>query len=151
LAEYNSKYGLNEHANSHKESTARINNWMREAKERRLSQTLEKKLAENKDSYQEIVVLEEERDIIKDYYSYGWETEHIMPERFDPIDILKHLSDFNDVQFDLKDEFGRTPLHYAACVGAFSCTTLLIEKNVDINAVDTDNVSFACNNEACID
>jgi hypothetical protein len=119
---------------------------MRDAKEMRLNQTLKEKLAANKNSSQETVVLDEERDVIKGYYSYGWETENIIPERFDPIDILKHISDCKDVQFDLKDEFGRTPLHYAACVGAFSCTTLLIEKNVDINAIDTDNVSRVCNN-----
>lgn len=138
---------MNKYANSNQDhATTRINNWMRDAKEMRLNQTLKEKLAANKNSSQETVVLDEERDVIKGYYSYGWETENIIPERFDPIDILKHISDCKDVQFDLKDEFGRTPLHYAACVGAFSCTTLLIEKNVDINAIDTDNVSRVCNN-----
>lgn len=142
LAEYSHTYHLNEVVHSDKNNINRINNWMKDAKEVELHQLFSKKQEERKNSDLEtVVVLEEERDNLKGYHPYDWETENIIPERFDPIDILKGLSGYEYVQFDLKDEFGRTPLHYAACVGAFSCTTLLIEKNVDINAVDTDNVS----------
>jgi len=127
-----------------KEEENYLSSWIKEAKQIQVDlaekEQQDKNLTE-KNQEEEVIVLEEEKNLIKSYCLYGWETAVIIPSRFDPIDILKYLSDFEGLNYDLKDDFGRTPLHYAACVGAFSCTSSLISQKVDINALDSDNVS----------
>lgn len=144
LSRYAETFDLNNIAGKSKEEENYLSDWMKAAKKVELDRTEkeehEKNSAENNDD-EDVTILDEEKDLIKVYCSYGWETEAIIPFRFDPIDILKYLSDFEGLNYNLKDDFGRTPLHYAACVGAFSCTSLLINKEVDINALDSDNVS----------
>ena len=39
-------------------------------------------------------------------------------------------------EVDARDQFGSTPLHYAAFRGATVCCLLLLEKGADIEAVD---------------
>lgn len=138
LNSFSAKFDLGEFS----EDSNHLNVWMKAAKKIQLDKSeLEEKKenieSERKDE-EDILILDEERDLLKVYCDYSWED--TAPARFDPIDILKYLSDSEDLHYDIKDEFGRTPLHYAACVGAFSCTSLLVEKNVDINAIDSDKV-----------
>lgn len=141
LNDYAHKFDLGEFSGVSSENVDYLSVWMKSAKETRLNQA---KIEENqcKNKVEDIFVLEEEKDTLKLYCNYVWESATINPARSDPIDILKYLSDFKGLKLDVKDEFGRTPLHYAACVGAFSCTSLLIENKVDINALDSDNVSL---------
>lgn len=144
LHQYAEKFDLHELAGQSNEEHNYLHSWIKEAKKIQLeNEEEEKRKNECKDpkEKEEVVILKEEKELIKTYSKYSWETEAIIPARFDPIDILKYLSDVEGVDYDSKDDFGRTPLHYAACVGAFSCTSLLISKGVDINAVDSDNVS----------
>lgn len=46
----------------------------------------------------------------------------------DPIDMLTALASRADIDFGIKDNDQRTPLHYAAAVGASICVLLLCEK-----------------------
>lgn len=60
----------------------------------------------------------------------------------DRVDIIGFLLHYPKISLDLRDVLGRSPLHYAASVGAFTCTTQLLERSVDLNALDNDNVRF---------
>ncbi|CEP17999.1 hypothetical protein [Parasitella parasitica] len=136
LASYASQFDLNEHPNN--DNMAQLNAWLKDAKSIQLNkQDEEKKKPGSTD--QELLMTEQEKHEIRAYHTYKWEAENDIPERFDPIDIFKFLSSYNELQYDQPDQFGRRPLHYAACVGAFSCSTLLIAKGIDMNAVDSDN------------
>lgn len=143
LSAYADRFDLGEFVEVSNNDTDYLSTWMKEAKKIQLDQADKEEIEKQGKKHEEddIVILEEEKDMLKVYYTYGWETKTVNPLRFDPIDILKYLSDFDGLHYEAKDDFGRTPLHYAACVGAFSCSTLLIDKKVDVNAVDSDNVS----------
>jgi Ankyrin repeats (many copies) len=58
----------------------------------------------------------------------------------DRIDILDFLFKYPQLECDQRDIFGRSPLHYAARSGSFTCTTRLLERGPDLNAVDKDMV-----------
>jgi ankyrin repeat protein len=58
----------------------------------------------------------------------------------DRVDIFGFLLHYSKISLDQADILGRTPLHYAARVGAFTCTTQLLEKNINLNALDKDKV-----------
>jgi hypothetical protein len=60
----------------------------------------------------------------------------------DRIDILDFLLKYPQLECDQRDIFGRSPLHYAARVGSFTCTTRLLERGPDLNAVDEDMVCY---------
>lgn len=62
----------------------------------------------------------------------------------DRIDILDFLLKYPQLECDQRDIFGRSPLHYAARVGSFTCTTRLLERGLDLNAVDADMVCWYC-------
>lgn len=144
VRQYAENFHLHELAGKSNEENNYVNTWIKEAKQIRLEhEEEEKRKKESKEAKEkeEVVVLEEEKELMKTYSKYSWEKETVSIERSDPIDILKYLADVKGVNYDSKDDFGRTPLHYAACVGAFSCTSLLISKGVDLNAVDSDSVS----------
>lgn len=71
----------------------------------------------------------------------NWEKEKRLPAKYDPINLLLFLVQMApDAALNLADVFGRTPLHYAACLGAFSCTSTLLEKQVPLNVPDHDEV-----------
>lgn len=143
LSDYAHMFDLGKFSEDSSTNIDYLNIWMKSAKETQLDHAeIEKKQNHKKHEEDHITVLEEEKDALKIYYGNQWEVDMVYPARFDPIDIIKFLSDFEGLQLDIKDVFGRTPLHYAACVGAFSCTSLLIENKVNINAVDSDNVSI---------
>lgn len=145
VRQYAEKFDLHELAGKSNEESNYVNTWIKEAKQIRLEhEEEEKRKKESKEpkEREEVVVLEEEKESLKIYSKYNWEKENVAIARSDPIDILKYLSDVKGVNYDSRDDFGRTPLHYAACVGAFSCTSLLISKGVDLNAVDSDGVSW---------
>jgi ankyrin repeat protein len=142
LSDFAKNFDLDEFADRASYNGDYLSVWMKEAKKIQMDQAKKKEIviSGKKHDDEEVIVLEEERDVLKVYSSYGWEVQNINPAKADPIDVLRYLSKFEGMNFDIKDDFGRTPLHYAACVGAFTCTSMLIEKKVDINAVDTDNV-----------
>ncbi|KAK4515576.1 uncharacterized protein ATC70_010527 [Mucor velutinosus] len=138
LASYATEFDLHDHANN--DSMAQVNSWLKNAKLVRLNQELDeekKKAASN--NHEDLYMTEEEKHQIRAYHTFHFEAEKDIPERFDPVDIFKFLSQYQDLKLDLLDAFSRNPLHYAACVGAFSCSTLMIGKGVDMNVVDSDN------------
>lgn len=144
LASYVTEFDLHEHANNR--SMAQVNAWLKHAKLVRLNQELDdkkknekKKASSNKE--EDLHMTDEEKHQIRAYHTYNFEAEKDIPERFDPVDIFKFLSQYKDLKLDSLDAFGRNPLHYAACVGAFSCSTLMISKGIDMNVADSDNVS----------
>jgi hypothetical protein len=134
---YVARFDLKEHP--YTDSMNHISTWLKEAKLIRLNQEFEEK-SKLKKIDQELIITNEEKDKIRAYHTYKWERKNDIPERFDPIDIFKFLSSYKELKFDQLDMFSRSPLHYAACVGAFSCSTLLIAEGADMNVVDSDNV-----------
>ncbi|KAG2201741.1 hypothetical protein INT47_002001, partial [Mucor saturninus] len=138
LNAYAHKFDLDQASELPGDSTDSLNVWMKVAKETQLYEA-ECKENHEKSKVDDVIVLDQERESLKSYCDCKWEEATVYPARSDPIDILTYLSDFKELQFDIKDEFGRTPFHYAACVGAFSCTSLLIKNKIDINAIDSDN------------
>ncbi|KAI8149897.1 ankyrin repeat-containing domain protein [Fennellomyces sp. T-0311] len=102
--------------------------------------TFQQKVYETKSSALDdiIVIDQDEMPQLELYSQFKWEMDAQVPGKMDPIDIIKFLSNYSELQPDPVDHFGRTPLHYAATVGAFSSTSILISKNVNINAQDLD-------------
>ncbi|KAI9264234.1 hypothetical protein BDA99DRAFT_51448 [Phascolomyces articulosus] len=86
----------------------------------------------------EVIIDQDEIPTLELYSQFQWEIDTTLPTKVDPIDIIKFLSQFDGLKYDTADEFGRTPLHYAAAVGAFSSTSILLAKGVNINAQDLD-------------
>lgn len=114
--------------------------WLKAAKEKQLElEDAEKEKERREKNPQDDYFVEEEKESLKEYMACQFEGLESNAQ-FDPIEIVKYFSSHEGVDCNIRDVFGRTPLHYAACVGAFSCTTLLLGKNVDINAVDDDKV-----------
>ena len=142
LASYVAEFDLNDHPNNG--SMAQVNAWLKNAKLVHLNQELAKKRKESSSKHEDLHMTDEEKNQIRAYHTYQFEAEKDIPERFDPVDIFKFLSAYKELKLDVLDTFGRSPLHYAACVGAFSCTTLMIGKGIDMNSVDSDNVSWKC-------
>ncbi|KAL7332977.1 hypothetical protein PS15p_201946 [Mucor circinelloides] len=137
LASYVAEFDLNDHPNNG--SMAQVNAWLKNAKLVHLNQELAKKRKESSSKHEDLHMTDEEKNQIRAYHTYQFEAEKDIPERFDPVDIFKFLSAYKELKLDVLDTFGRSPLHYAACVGAFSCTTLMIGKGIDMNSVDSDN------------
>ncbi|KAI9485555.1 MAG: ankyrin repeat-containing domain protein [Benjaminiella poitrasii] len=123
----------------HTEGIEHFNTWMKNMKMNQINQEFKSRKAWKNNKEEMFDISSEERATLSKYLACTWESEVDIPQRSDPIDILKYLSNSKGLIYDLADEFGRTPLHYAACVGAFSCTTFLIENKIDINALDLDN------------
>ncbi|KAF7723583.1 hypothetical protein EC973_001824 [Apophysomyces ossiformis] len=134
IQEYGEKYGLGD---------AESNQWFQNAKRKQLEKKDELRRREKKNPEQdeELRPTEQEKEVLKMYTDFEWESDSVTRTRRDPIDIIRVLAEYNQLQYDTADHFGRTPLHYAACVGAFSSTTYLLDKKVDINAEDEDKNS----------
>lgn len=114
--------------------------WLKAAKKKQLElEAAEEERKRREEKPEGYYFAKEEKESLAEYKSCQFE-DLDSNEQFDPIEIVKYFSSHEGVDCSIRDVFGRTPLHYAACVGAFSCTTLLLDKNVDINAVDDDNV-----------
>lgn len=114
--------------------------WLKAAKEKQLElEDAEKEKEKREKNPQDYYFVEEEKESLEEYKTCQFEGLDSNAQ-FDPIEIVKYFSSHEGVDCNIRDVFGRTPLHYAACVGAFSCTTLLLGKNVDINAIDDDKV-----------
>lgn len=138
FAKYATDFSLDEPSQY---GNGKINSWLKEFKKRQIEKEAAEK-EKNKKEQDKIIIYEDEKEKLLGFNKFSWEGENSTAERFDPIDIAKYLLHFKGVQLDAVDYFGRTPLHYAARVGAFSCTNLLIEKGVNLNIVDTDSVSI---------
>ncbi|KAG0181661.1 hypothetical protein DFQ29_007537 [Apophysomyces sp. BC1021] len=127
------KYGLGD---------AESDKWMEEYKQelvRKQEDEAEKRAKKSSvENNEKITLTDEEKATLKMYTAFKWEADSGSNDRKDPIDIIRFLSDYSQLRYDAVDHFGRTPLHYAACTGAFSCTTYLLNKGVDINAADAD-------------
>ncbi|KAG0800420.1 hypothetical protein G6F22_002250 [Rhizopus arrhizus] len=120
------------------DSNSCTDSWLIAGKKKHLEQKAIKEKKKH-NPQEEIDMTNEEKERIKEYEGCIFEGELDIAERFDPIDIVKYLLNHEGIDCEAQDEFGRTPLHYAACVGAFSCTTMLIDRKVNINAMDADN------------
>ncbi|KAI9348741.1 poly polymerase catalytic domain-containing protein [Zopfochytrium polystomum] len=59
-------------------------------------------------------------------------------EKYDPVEIVDFLLAFPNIEVNISDSFGRTPLHYGARRAASSCVNALVRKGVDINKTDDD-------------
>lgn len=141
LASYSETYSLNDPPQY---GNDKVNAWLKDIKKQQIEKEAAEKEAEKEKNMKEedrIIIYDDEKEKLLGFNMFNWESKSSIPERFDPIDIAKYLLHFKGVTLDAVDYFGRTALHYAARVGAFSCSNLLIEKGASLNIVDTDQVS----------
>jgi hypothetical protein len=142
-AEKKKEETLTKHADDYDLNTKfYANKWILEATTIRYDDIIQRKKSESKkdDEEEEIQMTPEEKAVMRTYVDYKWESAKDSLKHFDPVDMVKYLSSFGSIDYSVKDYFGRTPLHYAACVGAFTCTSFMLKKDIDINDVDTDKV-----------
>ncbi|KAI9010901.1 ankyrin repeat-containing domain protein [Phycomyces nitens] len=125
LDEFVSKYGNND---------PQVNEWLEKGKDMAINQENSK----NEKTKDDFELTEEEKTALEMYIGYFWERDIGACLRSDPIDIIKFICTIEQTEYDIPDVFGRTPLHYAACTGSFSCTSLLLKKNINVNAEDND-------------
>ncbi|KAJ3408798.1 hypothetical protein HDU80_004533 [Chytriomyces hyalinus] len=59
----------------------------------------------------------------------------------DPVELVDYLAGLKGISTDVVDQFGRSPLHYAARVGASSCTNALIKSGAEMDRNDKDDNS----------
>ncbi|KAJ3238586.1 hypothetical protein HDU81_007506 [Chytriomyces hyalinus] len=59
----------------------------------------------------------------------------------DPVELVDYLAGLKGISTDVVDRFGRSPLHYAARVGASSCTNALIKSGAEMDRNDKDDNS----------
>lgn len=84
------------------------------------------------------------------HYTFVKAGRHTETRRCDPIEMCSMLVEaMEGKQIDEADEFGSTPLHYAALRGATVSSLLLLQQGADINAVDAkgelkDRPAFMC-------
>lgn len=83
----------------------------------------------------------EELATLEKYSQMQWELDTAVSTKADPIDIIRFLCNYrsSSAQLNICDEFGRTALHYAAMVGAFSSTSIMLQHGADLNAKDFDS------------
>ncbi|CAO3639521.1 unnamed protein product [Cunninghamella echinulata] len=110
-------------------------------KKRQEEYDMEEKLEKTPEVSIELSFSEKEKQLFKAYEAYGdcWEDESYIADHMDPIDMVIFLSSIDGIQYDIKDVFGRSPIHYAAILGAFTCTTFFLNNHIDINSTDGDN------------
>ncbi|KAI8089183.1 poly polymerase catalytic domain-containing protein [Halteromyces radiatus] len=94
----------------------------------------------NKDDDKDILMISaEEQQVLEPYKHFLFSKNYSdMSPQNDPIDVVKFLSAIPGILMDIKDKFGRLALHYAAMVGAFTCTTFFLDKHNYINSEDLD-------------
>ncbi|KAI9315378.1 poly polymerase catalytic domain-containing protein [Dichotomocladium elegans] len=114
------------------------NQWIREAviaKHKRLQRRRASSSSEEDDlrllSTQELALLET-------YAEMKSEIDYPLARKSDPIAIINFLLRYPVLECDKADRFGRTPLHYAAATGAFSCSSMLCSRGVVVERLDND-------------
>ncbi|KAJ3055438.1 hypothetical protein HK097_010471 [Rhizophlyctis rosea] len=81
----------------------------------------------------------DERSEGLEWHTGRWEDDgEIGKVKGDPIEVLSWLVELPAIQLDSKDKFGRTPLHYAARLGAFTSSSYLLERGANIEGADGD-------------
>ncbi|KAJ3037243.1 hypothetical protein HDV00_001875 [Rhizophlyctis rosea] len=87
----------------------------------------------------EVMDIMDERSDEAQWHTGKWEGhEEVGKVKGDPIEVLSWLVELPGIELDLADKFGRTPLHYAGRMGAFTCSSYLLERGAGIDAVDRD-------------
>ncbi|KAI8983506.1 hypothetical protein BDB01DRAFT_126676 [Pilobolus umbonatus] len=130
------KSALNQYSNNLRlHDKDNLDKWIKEAKKLQIKKDFEDERAK----LESVEISEDQKALISKYTKYTWESETSRIERFDPVDIIKYLCSSDKIKCDVTDQFGRTPLHYAAAVGAYSCATSLLHLNANYEILDTDN------------
>ncbi|KAJ3279593.1 hypothetical protein HK104_001312 [Borealophlyctis nickersoniae] len=82
----------------------------------------------------------DERSEGLEWHTGKWEGEgEVGKVKGDPIEVLSWLVELPGILLDGKDKFGRTPLHYAARMGAFTSSSYLLERGANVEGVDADD------------
>ena len=58
--------------------------------------------------------------------------------KIDPIEIVSCLSSLNNIDIDIVDSFGKTPLSYASQRGSIVCALYLLERGAMLERIDKD-------------
>ncbi|KAJ9048620.1 hypothetical protein DSO57_1033133 [Entomophthora muscae] len=75
------------------------------------------------------------------YRVASWESEFRKDLKDDPIDLITFFLGDASLNINVVDLFGRTPFHYAARVGAFTCTKHLLDKGANLDPLDHDGLT----------
>lgn len=70
------------------------------------------------------------------FYLFTNVEKDFIEEESDPIEQLNDILLNDNIELNVKDYLGNTLLHYCAVIGSFLCTTVLVKKGVDINAIN---------------
>ncbi|KAI8907521.1 ankyrin repeat-containing domain protein [Powellomyces hirtus] len=81
----------------------------------------------------------DDRDQGLEWFTASWERDASKTNKSDPIEIVSWLLELPGIEVDRPDKFGRTPLHYAGCVGAFTSTSYLIDRGAVADRKDRDD------------
>ena len=98
-------------------SSEDINRWLIKAKELVFDRQRQESLA-RRVANREAIINDDERCSLEPYTHYEFEDISSCHARLDPIEIVKFASECKNVNFDIPNDFGRPPFHYAACIGA---------------------------------
>lgn len=127
IAEFASKYG-----------TRSTTSWLSEGRERKVNDNLNLRKQDGDETTPPLASIEE----LRHYGRATWEDpkSHSMGKS-DRIDIFGFLLQQPALELNIRDSLGRTAMHYAASVGAFTCTSQLLDKGAEVNMRDNDQVN----------
>ncbi|KAG2186273.1 hypothetical protein INT43_002711 [Umbelopsis isabellina] len=124
IAEFASKYGT--------KSTAL---WLSEGRELKVNNKIKLKKLDSGESTLTLASIEE----LRQYGKATWEDQESQSMgKSDRIDIFGFLLQQPALELNIRDSLGRTAMHYAASVGAFTCTSQLLDKGAEVNMQDND-------------
>ncbi|KAM3589297.1 hypothetical protein VKS41_000165 [Umbelopsis sp. WA50703] len=124
VTEFTSKYAT--------KSTA---SWLSEGRELKVNKRLELKDQDNRDASLPLASTEE----LRQFGSATWEKlDSNSMVKSDRIDIFGFLLQHPSLELNTRDSLGRTAMHYAASVGAFTCTSQLLDRGAELNELDND-------------
>jgi hypothetical protein len=127
VTEFTSKYAT--------KSTA---SWLSEGRELKVNKRLELKDQDNRDASLPLASTEE----LRQFGSATWEKlDSNSMVKSDRIDIFGFLLQHPTLELNTRDSLGRTAMHYAASVGAFTCTSQLLDRGAELNELDNDQVN----------
>ncbi|KAJ3341560.1 hypothetical protein HDU83_006579, partial [Entophlyctis luteolus] len=129
---------VKKHTQSRDELTRKVTSIMGNGSEAATSDTY-KWFLEIKGSLEEnkVTPIEDKRSTASEFMLGVMDTSSAVVKS-DPVEIVDFLVTQDGISPDTVDKFGRAPVHYAALIGASSCTNSLLKAGVDLERPDSD-------------